>query len=80
MIIQEPQTPKTKTSAPRQMSSDRIRKQWPDFSEIDLMEIAHNGNELKARLKRVYGFSEERADQEFRTFMKPYTSSFEPSH
>lgn len=61
-------------------NTDRIRKLWPDFSENDLLAISNNELELKERLKRVYGFTDERAESEYRTFMKPFESSFEPTH
>lgn len=46
----------------------KIKQKWAKLTDDDLKGVEGNVDEIKGRLRKVYGYSKEKAHQEFEDF------------
>jgi uncharacterized protein YjbJ (UPF0337 family) len=50
----------------------KIKSKWAKLTDNDLDSVEGNFDELKGKLQQVYGYSKERAEEEFNTTFSKY--------
>jgi uncharacterized protein YjbJ (UPF0337 family) len=53
-----------------------IKQQWAKFTDDDIAYFKGNGDEIVGKIQKVYGFSKEKAQQEFESFKKNHSQYF----
>lgn len=48
---------------------DEIKKQWGDLTDDELMEIDGEKDKLVGTIQKKYGYSKEKAEDEYKSFM-----------
>jgi uncharacterized protein YjbJ (UPF0337 family) len=51
----------------------KIKSKWAKFTDQDLQSVEGNFEELKGKLQQVYGYSKEKAEEEFNQTFAGYT-------
>ncbi|MHB1758293.1 MAG: CsbD family protein [Leptospirillum sp.] len=59
---------------------EKVKDQWRELSEEDLLTISGNRFSLMDRLREVYGFSKDEAENQIREFEKIYKNEHQPKY
>jgi len=59
---------------------EKVKAQWRELSEEDLLTISGNRFSLMDRLREVYGFSKDEAENQIREFEKIYKNEHQPKY
>lgn len=55
----------------------KIKSKWANFTDQDLKSIEGNFDELKGKLQSVYGYSKEKANEEFESLVSSFKNKSE---